>query len=248
MWECFKNNIHLLFLPPHTSHVLQPLDLLVFSPLKGAYRKRLGTLALLNDSTPVGKRNFLECYKLARIDALTPTNCMQGWKALGLWPPRMSKPLMNRLLLENSNKAAEETPATSGNVEVPEWNQDGSFILWETPRKSEDVRQQARQIMGLEQADTTTARVLFRKVAKGLDEKDFLIAQHERRIQQLEARVQQLEPRKRRKVRTSPNSKFASIEDIYRAQVADGERESIPVDSDGPTSIASTLSHITINE
>ena len=39
MWECFQNNIHLLFLPPHTSHVLQPLDLAVFGPLKQAYRK-----------------------------------------------------------------------------------------------------------------------------------------------------------------------------------------------------------------
>jgi 4-hydroxybenzoate polyprenyltransferase len=56
MWECFQNNIHLLFLPPHTSHVLQPLDLSVFSPLKHAYRKRLGALALLNDLTPVGKQ------------------------------------------------------------------------------------------------------------------------------------------------------------------------------------------------
>ncbi|KAH9226091.1 hypothetical protein K456DRAFT_1154499 [Colletotrichum gloeosporioides 23] len=26
MWECYTNSVHLLFLPPHTSHVLQPLD------------------------------------------------------------------------------------------------------------------------------------------------------------------------------------------------------------------------------
>ena len=54
--------------------------------------------------------------------------------------------------------------------------------------------------MRLRDADSTICRVLFRKVAKGLDEKDFVIAQHELRIKQLEARVLQLEPRKRRKV------------------------------------------------
>jgi len=36
MWHCFQNNIYLLFLPPHASHVLQPLDISVFSPLKAA--------------------------------------------------------------------------------------------------------------------------------------------------------------------------------------------------------------------
>ena len=52
------------------------------------------------------------------------------------------------------------------------------------------MREQARQIMGLGTADPATARVLFRKVAKGLDTKDFVIIQHKRRIKQLEARVQ----------------------------------------------------------
>ena len=32
MWECKRNNFELVFLPPHSSHVLQPLDLGVFSP------------------------------------------------------------------------------------------------------------------------------------------------------------------------------------------------------------------------
>ena len=133
MWKCYLHNIHLLFLPAHTSHVLQPLDLSIFAPLKRAYRKRLGNLALLNDSTPIGKRNFLDCYKLARIDALTVANCKAGWGASGLWPVRMSKPLMNRLLLENSNKAAEQTPGTLAKDFIPEWNRDSSFVAFQTP-------------------------------------------------------------------------------------------------------------------
>jgi hypothetical protein len=60
------------------------LDLSVFSSLKHAYQKRLGALAFLNDLTPVKKQNFLNCYKLARIDALTVTNYKQGWSASGL--------------------------------------------------------------------------------------------------------------------------------------------------------------------
>ena len=84
IWEYFKNNIHLLFLLLHTSYVLQLLDLLVFFPLKHAYWKRLGALASLNDSTLIRKQNFMSCYKLAREDTLTVTNCKQGWSASGL--------------------------------------------------------------------------------------------------------------------------------------------------------------------
>jgi hypothetical protein len=94
------------------------LDLSVFFPLKYAYQKQLGALAFLNDLTLVKKQNFLNCYKLARINALTVTNCKQGWLASGLWPVWISKPFINRLLLKNSNKLADKTPATSEKILV----------------------------------------------------------------------------------------------------------------------------------
>ena len=155
---------------------------------------------------------------------------------------------MNRLLLENSNKAAEQTSETSVKDLVPKQNQDQSLVAFKTPQKSADIREYTRQITGLKIADLITTRVLFRKISKGLDDKDFVIAQYERRIQQLEARVVELQPRKRRKVVTSPNSKFADIEKIYKAQVEAGDRPNIPLDSDGLVSVASILSHITIEE
>jgi 4-hydroxybenzoate polyprenyltransferase len=155
---------------------------------------------------------------------------------------------MNRLLLENSNKAAEKTLGTLEKDLVPEWNQDSSLVAFKTPQKSQDVREQAKQITELKTTDSATARVLFRKVAKGLSNKDFVIAEHELRIKQLEARVLQLEPRKRRKVVTSPNSKFADIEAIYRAQVKAGDRQNVSLDYDGLISVAYTLSHVAIEE
>ena len=153
---------------------------------------------------------------------------------------------MSRLLLENSNKAAEQTLGTSEKDLIPKQNQDTLFIAFKIPQKSEDIRKQARQITRLKTADPTTTRLLFRKVAKGLDDKDFVITQYELRIKQLKARVLQLEPRKQRKVVTSPNSKFADIEAIYRAQVAAGDRQDVLLDSDSLISVVSTLSYITI--
>src|SRR5664279_4271767 len=103
-------------------------------------------------------------------------------------------------------------------------------------------------ISQLGKASTLIARVLFRKVSKAVDQRDFIIAQYKRRIQQLEARVQQLEPRKRRKVRTSPNSKFTGIKAIKKAQVEAGDGQIEAEDSDVSTDNASTLSCIEIEE
>lgn len=120
MWECFLHNIQLVFLPPHTSHVLQPLDLAVFSSLKTSYRKQVGFLSLLTDSTPIGKRNFLRCYYKARLDALIARNIKSGWKASGLWPVNSAKPLMSRLLLENSNSSEGEHGKRKAEQPIPE--------------------------------------------------------------------------------------------------------------------------------
>ncbi|TVY12490.1 hypothetical protein LARI1_G009648, partial [Lachnellula arida] len=163
MWIFFSNNIHLLFLPPHTSHVLQPLDLAVFSSLKASYRKNVGTRALLTDASPIGKRNFLRCYYKARLDSLTGRNITSGWQASGLWPVNSAKPLLNRLLLENSNKLAEEPKKRRSQEPLPDWNTESAAYHMVTRKKAEDVREQVYSISQLGKVDTATARVLFRK-------------------------------------------------------------------------------------
>ena len=113
MWLCFQNNVQLLYLPAHCSHVLQPLDLGVFSSLKNAYRRLLYSRMVegLDESSVTGKRLFLECYRLAREEGMSIRNIRSGWKATGLWPVNMSKPLLSPFLMANSNaRDAVSTP------------------------------------------------------------------------------------------------------------------------------------------
>ena len=120
--ECFLHNIYLLFLPLYTLYVLQPLDLAVFSSLKTAYCKYVGFQSLLTDSTLIRKRNFLQCYYKARLDALTAYNIKSGQRAAGLWPVNSAKLLLSRLLLENSNKLEEESRKRKAEEPLPEQN------------------------------------------------------------------------------------------------------------------------------
>ncbi|KAH7462731.1 hypothetical protein FOMA001_g18485 [Fusarium oxysporum f. sp. matthiolae] len=84
LFECCNNNIFVLFLPAHSSYVLQPLDVAVFGPLKRAYRKFLSDLASIADSSHIGKITFLYTYDKARKEDITKLNALAGWKATGL--------------------------------------------------------------------------------------------------------------------------------------------------------------------
>jgi len=96
MTICFLNNVYLLFLPAHTSYVLQPLDLGCFASLKTAYRRLVNEHITLTDITKIGKAAFLEFYAKARETGLREENIRSRWKAIGLYLNNVTKPLKSR--------------------------------------------------------------------------------------------------------------------------------------------------------
>ncbi|KAK7928879.1 transposase [Apiospora marii] len=239
----FHNNIYLLFLPPHSSRVLQPLDVGVFAPMKAYYRKEIGFLTLLTDSAPIGKRNFLIFYARARKKALSAQNIKGGWRGSGLWPVCVAKPLTSPLLLENSNrKRPEETTQVSASQDkalTPIQTPLANSVLWSTPKRCIDLERQIRHFHQLGQSDPTTQRQLFRKIQKGYHEKDSLLANAELQIQSLKEKLELARPRKKRKVQISPNSRFASIESIQCTREGPGQVEI--EESDSEISTVSTI-------
>jgi hypothetical protein len=71
MWECRQHQIHLLYLPAHTSHLLQPLDLAPFSVIKSKYRHQIQELSLINNAVLVKKERFISSYHQARVNRLS---------------------------------------------------------------------------------------------------------------------------------------------------------------------------------
>ncbi len=69
--------------------------------------KRVGYLTLLTDSSPLRKQTFLAYFQKTRKEVLSAKNIKNKWKATGLWPKSIAKPLISPLLLENSNPAKE---------------------------------------------------------------------------------------------------------------------------------------------
>lgn len=82
---CMNNAIDLLILPPHTSHLLQPLDVSVFGPLKRSLAAETDAASRL-DPGRIQRVEWTETYIRARSIALSSSNIKSGWRATGLSP------------------------------------------------------------------------------------------------------------------------------------------------------------------
>ena len=75
---CKEHAIICLCMPPHTSHLLQPLDVGVFGPLKRAYGKLVEEMMVAGNNH-IDKEDFLSLYPPAREKVFTRENIRSGF-------------------------------------------------------------------------------------------------------------------------------------------------------------------------
>ena len=154
---------------------------------------------------------------------------------------------MSPLLLENSNKSTSSLLPQPQETPILPLEVSNTSIELQTPKVKKDLYLQIRTLASESHDQLPTQRLLFRKIVKGIDEKDYELGKANMRIKELEERLEQLRPKKRRKVRTSPNSKFVTTRAIREAQIAAGDRQIVPVESEGEGDSDSTVSCIEVD-
>jgi len=82
---CRDHSIITLCMPAHSSHILQPLDVGCFSPLKTAYGHQVEGLMRLGVNH-ISKEEFLPAYLEAHKASFTTSNIQAGFAATGLVP------------------------------------------------------------------------------------------------------------------------------------------------------------------
>ena len=82
---CKDNKIISLCLPAHSSHLLQPLDVGCFNPLKRAYGKALEDF-IKSHVNHITKTEFFIAFYAAHVAAMTSQNIQGGFKGTGLVP------------------------------------------------------------------------------------------------------------------------------------------------------------------
>jgi hypothetical protein len=80
---CTQNRIISLCMPAHSSHLLQPLDVSCYSPLKRAYGQEIAELARLQ-VYHIDKLEFLSIYPRIRPGVFTEQNIRAGFEATSL--------------------------------------------------------------------------------------------------------------------------------------------------------------------
>jgi len=151
--NCRRQRIIVLPLPPHTSDVLQPLDLIMFSPIKGKYKDKLYELAQLNDGSETKKKEFLYLYHQARIETFHQENIKSAFKTAGLIPFNPEKVVQKDAVLKTPKTPPPVTRESS--IETPHGPQDIEKALhaissnpnWNTPTRYAKTTKLCRKTM-----------------------------------------------------------------------------------------------------
>ncbi|XP_064098554.1 uncharacterized protein LOC135209721 [Macrobrachium nipponense] len=102
-------NIILYGLPPNTTHIMQPLDVAVFGPLKKNWTKGAKEFERKNPDDMITQVNFAKVFLPIYYDSVSAANIKSGFSKCGLVPFDADKPDYSKL---RSAAAVHEEPST----------------------------------------------------------------------------------------------------------------------------------------
>ena len=83
---CRENNIIILTLPPHSSHKLQPLDRIFFSPLKNFFSSEINKWRVHHPGEAITMMDFSKLFREAYIRAADVRKGEEGFRCTGIMP------------------------------------------------------------------------------------------------------------------------------------------------------------------
>jgi hypothetical protein len=184
---CLENKILTLCMPPHSSHILQPLDVVCFSPLKLKYSQRVRALASKR-VFHINKEGFLPAFRDAFFDVFTYGNCKKAFEASGLVPIN-AQAVLDRL------EVRFHTPPPVPLPETP-WQS-------RTPSNTYEFGSQSKLVSERFVRSPRSAQEGFSKLVKGAEEmlhENVLIKARVRELEEQLAEVTKRKTRKRKQI------------------------------------------------
>jgi hypothetical protein len=133
---CDQNDVILICMPPHSSHLLQPLDVGCFAVLKRAYGRCVEYVMRMGRNH-IDKFDFLDAFPTARIEAFKAETVRNSFTATGLVPYDP-----NRVISKLNIRLHTPTPPPSRGSQSSAWEP-------KTPLNSKQLQKQAESIKKL---------------------------------------------------------------------------------------------------
>ena len=180
---CLEHKILTLCMPAHSSHILQPLDVVCFSPLKLKYSQRVRDLARRR-VYHINKEGFLPAFKLAFFDVFREENCRKAFEASGLVPLNAAE-VIDRLDVRLRTPPEPSPPADP-------WQS-------KTPSNTREFSSQSRLVSESIGRSPVTASAGFLQLVKGAELMLHQNILQSARISELEEQLDIMTKRKSRK-------------------------------------------------
>jgi hypothetical protein len=155
---CKDHAIITLCLPPHSSHLTQPLDVGCFSVLKRMYGKELEDF-IRASIDHITKVEFLIAFKAAHNNTMTGSNILGGFRGAGL-VPFSPQAVISKLDI----KLRTPTPTGPPSAEADAWVSQTPHTAAETISQSTHVQ---RRIAAHQGSSPTTLFSAIKQLAKG---------------------------------------------------------------------------------
>jgi hypothetical protein len=201
---CRENNIITLCMPAHASHILQPLDVGCFSPLKRAYKKEIGALANSHINS-IDKLAFLAAFLAVHQSVFSSNNIKAGFRATGLVP-------LNAEVVLSKLEIKPRTPSPP--LPTTPWNP-------KTPKTAQEIAAQSTLIINRIRTHASSSPTplvgLMEQFYRGVEivmHSATLIAQHNEQLQAANTAASERKSRKRKRIQKGGTLTQEEAEDI----------------------------------
>lgn len=114
---CMKRRILVAVYPPHSTHSLQPLDVVCFSPLAASYSKELSAHIFKTQGlVPITKGDFFLLFRAAWTSTMTEKLILKSFESTGIFPMdreavlKRFRPTTPRTLEEDDEQEPQSSP------------------------------------------------------------------------------------------------------------------------------------------
>lgn len=226
---CKDNNIVALCMPPHSSHLLQPLDVGCFGPLKTAYGGII-TKRVADEIYHIDKMDFLNAYPNSHQTVFTPQNIQSGFAAAGIQPFNPNRVLEKlHIILSTPTPPPSRGGASTSSSQIC------------TPQTVRQVQRKASSIRKLlnqgSQSPSTPSKTALNELIKGCEKAIYnaaFLARENTDLRSTIAREREKRKRSRRQMAPTDGLSVQEARDLISLRNMQPEVEEGPSTSSAP--------------